>query len=369
MSEVTASVGRTTSRPGRSGQLARGVAWFLLRNGMVLFLIALVIAVSIGEPTFLTKDNLQNLALQWAPVGLMAVAMTFVVIGGGFDLSVGGTYAMATVIYAEMAERGYPVGVGIVACLVAGALIGLLNGLIVTRARVNAFVATLGSGYIIGGLALVVTTGTPIGIQAPSYLRIGQGTLAGLPIPVWILIASFIVGGVALAKSIYGKQIYAVGGSAEASRLSGLRTNTLQTSTYLLTGLMAAIGGMIIAGQLGTGQGNAGTGIELMVITVVLAGGIAPSGGEGAMWRTLVGLAILATLGNAFDLLQISPFWQSVVTGAILIAALALDSLGKRLRPVSQAETNGLSVKSENEAPEDAFLEATEERRKLHDEQ
>jgi ribose transport system permease protein len=320
-----------------SSTVMRGAA-LLLRYGMVLILAVLIVVVSTAESSFFTHSNLLNLALQWAPVGIMAVPMTLVVIAGGFDLSVGGTYAAACVLYAHLGTTGHWTSAEALCVSAAmGAVIGLVNGALITVVDVNPFVATLGTGYIVRGLALVATGGIPVEMTSMSFTRLGSSSLGGVPIPVWILLGAFVIGGFVLARTVYGKQIYAVGGGEEASRLSGLKTRTLRTSTYVLTGLAAGVSGAIIASRLSTGDSTIGSGIELQVITVVLAGGIALSGGEGAMWRAAVGLAILAVLGNVFDLMQLSTFWQSVVTGAVLIAAIALDTFGKRRGLTDQA--------------------------------
>lgn len=323
-SDAATTGARLSGRLSATGSL-------LLRNGMVGFLVVLVVAIAIVDPTFVSSGNLLNLGLQWAPVGIMAIGMTFVVIGGGFDLSVGGTYAMSAVLYTTFSNGAvFSPSVALLACIGLGIVIGLLNGALITRLGVNPFVATLGTGYVIRGLALVFTAGTPIALATQrGFDAIGNERLGGLPIPVWLLLGLFVIGAVVLSRTAYGTRVLAVGGSEEASRLSGLRTRSIRTSTYVLSGACAAIGGVIIAARLSTGEASVGTGIELQVITVVLAGGIALSGGEGRMWRAAVGLLILATIGNAFDLLQVSTFWQSVVTGVILVVAVALDHLAR----------------------------------------
>jgi ribose transport system permease protein len=328
---MTADTPAAAVAPAGARRVAlRTAALLLLRYGMVVVLVVLVLVITALDSSFFAWDNLLNILLEWAPVGVMAVAMTFVVIAGGFDLSVGGTFAVSSVIFAKMAVAEDSVVLAILACLAVGMLIGLANGLIVTRMNVNPFVATLGTGYIVRGLGLVITGGIPITFSATGYLDVGTAKLLGVPLPVVVMVAVFVIGGLILKKTIYGKHIYAVGGSQEASRLSGLRTDALRTSTYIVSGMAAAIAGIILAARLGAGQGDAGVGIELTVITVVLAGGIALSGGEGAVWRAAVGLGLLAVISNAFDRLQISTFWASVVTGAILVIALALDAYGKR---------------------------------------
>jgi ribose transport system permease protein len=301
-----------------------------LRYGMIGVFVAMVIVTAILDSTFLDRSNLLNLLLQWAPVGLMAIGMTFVIIAGGFDLSVGGTYAAAACLYAGMVNWGAPVPLAILAVLAAGIGAGIVNGGIITRLDVNPFVATLGTGFMLRGLALVTTAATPIIVDDSSFQWIGAGKWGIFPIPAVILVVALIVFGFILARTVYGRSIYAIGGGNEAARLSGLRTDLLRTSTYMLSGFMAALAGVIIASRLSSGQANIGENIELDVITVVVVGGTALSGGEGAIWRTAVGIGILAVLGNAFDRLQVDTFWQIVIKGGIIVFAIAADSFAKK---------------------------------------
>ncbi len=301
----------------------------LLRYGMVVVLVVMVLTTVVLDPQFLDRQNLQNLALQWAPVGLMAVGMTYVIISGGFDLSVGGIYAVGAVLYAAVAQENNTM-IAIVVTLLAGALIGVVNGLVITRLDVNPFVATLGMGFVLRGLALVTTSAAPILVFRDSFTTLGAGRFLGIPIPVLILIVSLIAGGLVLSRTIYGRYVYAVGGGEEAARLSGIPTNRVKASVYVMTGVGAALAGMIIASRLGSGQADIGAYLELDVITVVVVGGTALAGGEGAMWRTTVGITILAVLGNSFDRLQVNPFWQLVIKGLIIILAIAADSYSRR---------------------------------------
>jgi ribose/xylose/arabinose/galactoside ABC-type transport system permease subunit len=296
---------------------------------MVMFLVGLVIVTTILDPHFLDKANLLNLLRQWSPPGLMAIGMTFVIISGGFDLSVGGTYAAAAVLSAGAALH-HSIPVAILVTLGMGAGIGLVNGLLITRLDVNPFVATLGMGFVITGLAEVLSGATPVFVPKSSFQTFGGGDILGLPTPGVLLIIGLVVGGLVLGRTIYGRYIYAIGGNEEASRLSGVRTRSMKALAYVMTGALAALAGCIIASRLGEGQADIGQHVELDVITIVIVGGTAVSGGEGAMWRTATGIGILAVLGNAFDRLQVDTFWQDVIKGAIIIAAIAIDSFGKR---------------------------------------
>src|SRR3984893_13990986 len=305
-----------------------GAQW-VFHYGMVLALIALIVVTAILDPSFLQTNNLLNLLRQWAPPGLMAVGMTFVIISGGFDLSVGGTYAAAAVLSASLALQ-MPIPVAIALSVLMGAGIGLANGIVITRLDVNPFVATLGMGFIVTGMTEVLSNAMPQIVADPAFQTFGGGDLWGIPIPGILLIIALLVGGIVLARSVYGRYVYAIGGGDEASRLTGLRTRSVRTLAYVITGALAALAGCVIASQLGEGQGDIGRNVELGVITIVIVGGNAVSGGEGAMWRTATGIGILAILGNAFDHLQVSTFWQEVIEGLIVITALAIDAYGKR---------------------------------------
>jgi ribose transport system permease protein len=323
--EMTDSAMGAAKKPGIG---TVGAQW-VFRYGMVLALIALIVVTAILDPSFLQTNNLLNLLRQWAPPGLMAVGMTFVIISGGFDLSVGGTYAAAAVLSASLALQ-MPIPVAIALSVLMGAGIGLANGIVITRLDVNPFVATLGMGFIVTGMTEVLSNAMPMIVEDPRFQTFGGGDLWGIPIPGILLIIALLVGGVVLARSVYGRYVYAIGGGDEASRLTGLRTRSVRTLAYVITGALAALAGCVIASQLGEGQGDIGRNVELGVITIVIVGGNAVSGGEGAMWRTATGIGILAILGNAFDHLQVSTFWQEVIEGLIVITALAIDAYGKR---------------------------------------
>lgn len=319
--------GRLRRGLGAAGELTT----LLLRYGMIVVLVVMVIVTIALDSTFLDGSNLLNLLLQWAPVGLMAIGMTYVIIAGGFDLSVGGIYAGAAVLYAGMVQNvGIPVWASVILVLLCGIGAGAVNGTIITQLRVNTFVATLGMGFIYRGLALVLTAAAPIIVADQGFQAIGAGKWGSMPIPGVALICALLLFGFVLARTVYGRSIYAIGGGEEAARLSGMRTLSLRASTFMLSGFMAALAGIIIAARLGSGQADIGANVELDVITVVVVGGTALTGGEGAMWRTAVGIGILAVLGNAFDRLQVDTFWQLVIKGAIIVVAIAADSYSTR---------------------------------------
>ncbi|HEY2717672.1 MAG TPA: ABC transporter permease, partial [Solirubrobacterales bacterium] len=267
---------------------------------------------------------------QWSATGLVALGETFVIIVGVFDLSVGGIFALAGTLAAGMAGDT-PIPVIILAILGVGALAGVLNGIIVTVLRVNSLIATIATGQIFTGIALIYSGGSTVTILDPGdFGSIGNGKIGPVSTSGVVMICLYVVGGVLLARSIYGRKLYAVGGNASASRLAGLHNDRLVTSTYILCGMLAALGGFIYASRIGTGLATSGAGMEINAIIIVVLGGTAIGGGTGAVWRTAVGLGILVGLQNGFDALAIDPFYQSVIKGCVLILAVAWDQYLQR---------------------------------------
>ena len=276
----------------------------IFRGMIVWLLIALIVLCRILYPGFLERDNLLNILSQNVQVGLIALGMTFVMIAGGFDLSVGAIYAAGATIYAMEAKQVSLPLAGVIA-LAVGLAAGLMNGLIITRFRVNAFVATLGTASIFGGAAFLYSHSAPIIVDEPTFMTLGAGRWFDIPISLYLLIVIYALGSLILSKTVYGRSLYAVGGNPEAARLAGLRVDRLKVSTYALVGVLAALGGMIIASRLGIGQPDIAGTMSLDAIAIVIIGGTSLFGGEGAVWRTAVGLLLLAVLTNIFDALAL----------------------------------------------------------------
>jgi ribose/xylose/arabinose/galactoside ABC-type transport system permease subunit len=297
---------------------------------MVGVLVLLVIAATILYSGFLAPANVRDILVQNAAVGLIAVGMTFVIISGGFDLSVGATYALGSTVFAGVTISTGSVGLAAVAALLVGGAVGLVNGVLVARLNVNPFVATLGTSSIISGLGYIYSNSAPFIVDDPLFGVLSASSLAGVPTPILILVVTFVLGGLVLARTPYGRNIYAIGGNHEAAWLSGLPVPSLTASVYVVTGLLAALAGMIDASRLGVGQADVGANVALDAIAVVVVGGTSLRGGEGAVWRSVVGLLILATLTNVFISLNVSQNWQLIAKGIIVVAAVALDALIRR---------------------------------------
>jgi len=293
--------------------------------GIIATLALLLLVVTVGNPAFLSRHNVFNMLSEWAPAGIMAVGMTFVILTGGFDLSIASGYSLCAVVAAVVGQSHPPV-VAFAAAIAAGLAFGLANGLLVAVVRINPFITTVGSGFIINGISLVMTQNAAFMVNNETFGTLGAGRWLGVPYSGMLLILFLLLFGFILARTIYGEVIYAVGGNYEASRLSGIRVRAVVASAYVLLGGCVGLAGSIAASQLSSAQANLDPGIIFDVLTIVVVGGTSLSGGVGAMWRTAVGLGIIATISNGFVLLDISPYYQSIIKGAIIVSALALDT-------------------------------------------
>ncbi|MBY6059281.1 ABC transporter permease [Leisingera daeponensis] len=291
---------------------------------MVLALIIVVILATVIYPGFFEFKNIRNLLAQNTPVGIVAVGMTFVILGFGFDLSVGAIFAIGAVFFAKNADALGLWGAAGVTLAVAVAC-GIINALIVTKLRVNPLVATLGTGSSFSGLAYIYSKSAPITPSDFDFGYIGSTYWLGWPVAVWALVLFMVVGGLVLASTSYGRSIYAIGGNDEAARLSGMRVDLIRGSTYVISAICSAVAGMLLASRLGVGQADMGASVALDAIAIVVIGGTSLTGGQGAMWRSVMGLLILATLSNVFNSLAVSSNVQSLVKGIIIVGAVALD--------------------------------------------
>lgn len=292
-------------------------------------LIALFVTISIASPAFLTQRNLLNILDQNAAIGIMAIGATVVVIAGGLDLSIGAIYGLAGVLAADTANQfGAPAGflVGIL----VGAAAGACNGSLVVGFGINSLLATLGSGLIIGGLAVVSTGGFQISVIEPDFTVLGQSEFLGASYAVWIFGAVALAAGYMLQRTRLGRHIYAIGGNIDAARLSGVRVGLVVVIVFVVGGLTAGLAGTIGASRVSLGAADAGTGLLFPALAAVFVGGSSIYGGEGAIWRTIVGLYIIALMNNGFNLLNLSPLYQPIIQGSIILAAVGFDAWSRR---------------------------------------
>ncbi len=301
----------------------------LRRFGIAIAFAILVVILSLLSGSFLTLSNLLNIARQVSINAVIAAGMTFVILTGGIDLSVSSVLAFSGAVMAGVLSTGRPVLVGIVAGLAVGALLGLLNGIVITRGKVQPFIATLGMLTIGRGLTLVYTDGRPITGLPDSFVWLGAGEVARIPVPVIIMILVCLASYVILTQTVLGRYVYAIGGNEEAARLSGVNVGAHKTLVYAISGLLAAVSAVILTARLNSAQPTAGTGFELDAIAAVVLGGTTLAGGEGSITGTLLGAFIIGVINNGLNLLNVNAFYQQVVKGAVILLAVLLD---RRLR-------------------------------------
>jgi ribose transport system permease protein len=289
----------------------------------------LVAAVALQNSVFVSRENLLNISSQWAPAGVMAAGLTFVLIAGGIDLSIGANFNLCAVLAAALGQHHDP-GIAFVAALALGTGIGLVNALIVTVTGIDSFIATLGLSFALASISQILTGNVPYYVDNEDFLSLGAGSWHTIPYAGMVMFGTFLLLGVFLWRGTYGQKVYAVGGNREASRLAGLRVQTLYGSTFVLTGFCCGLAGVLSASQLGTAQYNIDPGILFDVVTMVVLGGTSLLGGYGAMWRTVIGWAFIASIGNAFNFLNVNSSYQNLVKGLVLIGALAIDVYVRR---------------------------------------
>jgi ribose transport system permease protein len=297
--------------------------------GIVVSFLALFLTLSITSDVFLTKRNLLNILDQSAAVGLMACGGTIVIIAGGFDLSVGAIFAISGIVATKLVFHMDPAPALLLGAL-TGLAIGVGNGVLTTAGRINPIVATIASSIIIRGIALVMTGGFLVNVVDPSFTSLGRGEVGGIhySVVVWAVFA--VLCGIILRQTTFGRYIFASGGNPEAARLSGISVGLIRTAAYAISGLSAGLAGIIVASRVATGQADAGTGIELSVIAAIVIGGTSILGGEGAIWRTILGVLLLALIGNGFNLLGVNPIYQQILQGGIILSAVAVDAWARR---------------------------------------
>ncbi|MGW7854173.1 ABC transporter permease [Staphylococcus xylosus] len=294
-------------------------------------LILLVIIISALNSAFLEPSNLFNLLRQVSINGLIAFGMTFVILTGGIDLSVGSTLALSSAMIAILMVSGVDSIVALLIGCIFGAILGAINGLLITLGKMAPFIATLATMTVFRGLTLVITDGNPItnlnGIYA--FQLFGRGYFLGIPVPAVTMFITFIILYIILHKTVFGRQTYAMGGNEKAAFISGIKVNKLKVMIYSLAGLMSAMAGAILTSRLNSAQPTAGMSYELDAIAAVVLGGTSLTGGKGRILGTLIGVLIIGVLNNGLNLLGVSSFYQQVVKGVVIIIAVLIDRKNK----------------------------------------
>lgn len=305
------------------------------RQYLVGILIVLCVAVGLARPVFWGSGNITNVLFQASFVGLAACGMTVLIAGGLLDLSVGGVIAVSSIAVAVSLPYG-TIGSALVLALLIGAVLGLINGLLVTFARITPFIATLGTLYLFLGAAFIWTSGKVIGISSKNYRAFTTGDVLGIPVPFIALVVLSVLSYLLLWRTHFGRTVRAFGSNERAAALAGMPVKRTKILVFVFAGICFALSGVFMAGRLASAEGNMAMGFEMNVIAAVVVGGTALRGGRGTLLGTVVGALLFAVLANALNLLGVASYWQYVLTGTVLIAAIAVGA-----RRSSAAEVRG----------------------------
>lgn len=298
----------------------------LRRFGMLAAFLLICLLLSLVTPHFFSLQNMTIVLRQVSINGILAIGVTFVIIAGGIDLSLGSVVALAGVVAAIFAHPGeYPLIVPIGLAIMVGLGIGMLNGLVVTKGKVAPFIVTLGMMTIARGLALVASDGRPVTNLSDSFNKIGGGNVLGVPLPILVFLVVIILATFLLNQTRIGRYMYAVGGNEKAAYASGVRVDRVKLTAYMICSGLAGLAGIVLASRITTGQPNAGVAYELDAIAAVVIGGTSLAGGVGSIGGTVLGVLLIGVINNGLDLLNISSYYQQIIKGVIIIAAVLID--------------------------------------------
>jgi L-arabinose transport system permease protein len=314
-----------------AGQRASNIARAVWDSAAMALIFALLFIISaIFVPNFLNPVNLRGLALAVVQVGVVSCTMLFCLASGDFDLSPGAIVALAGVVAAVVCNKTGSVPLGFAAGVGAGGLVGYVNGFVIARLGVSAMIATLATQQIARGLTFISSDGSAVGVSNAAFYKLGRTLFLGVPLPVWVMGGCFILFGFLLNRTIFGRNTLAIGGNAEAAKLAGIDVARTKVIIFTLMGVASGFAGIILASQMTSGQPNEGMGLELRVISACVLGGVSLTGGVGTMFGVIIGVLIMGTVLNVMNLLNIQPFYQYVVSGLVLLAAVLLDRLKHR---------------------------------------
>ena len=330
-----------------NGVLARAVTVAGGRAGALIILFLLVVAFTIVTPDFLTVNNLINILRQYSVLMILAVGQTLVIVSRGIDLSVASNAALSgSVMGVAYAYWAWPEPASLLAGLAAGVAVGAFNGFVITRLDVPDFIATLGTFVAVRGIALLVTDGLPVpdferaveGRTLPGTIStLGVDSVLGMPLIAVVALICALIGGFILSRTRLGRSAYAIGGNTEAARMSGIKVERSKMWIYMISGLLAAVGGFMLTGRQASANALMGEGLELQSIAAVVIGGTNLFGGEGRMSGTVIGVLIIGVLSNGLSIAGVSEFWQRVVNGLIIVAVVALDQWRRRAARAASA--------------------------------
>lgn len=309
--------------------MEKDIKSLLFKYKSLIGLVILCVVISMITPRFLTVTNILNVLTQVSVNAIIAVGMCFVILTGGIDLSVGSILAITGAVAAALVKSNMNVFLIIIIVLIIGALIGLFNGILVSKGKIQAFIVTLATMTVFRGVTYVYTKGTPISGLSSDFTVIGNGKLAGIPIPVILILIVVLAAWYVLTQTRYGRYVYAVGGNEDSARLSGINTDKIKTLVYVIVGVTSALSGIVVTSRIGSASPNAGSGFELDAIAAVVLGGTSLAGGEGSVIGTIIGAMIIGVLNNGLNLMNVSPFYQLIVKGFVILLAVILDKKNK----------------------------------------
>ena len=297
----------------------------LKKFSTLIILVVLVVIFSVASPNFLRVNNLLNVLRQVAVIGILTAGMTYVIISGGMDLTVGAYLGLSGVALA-----GVPVPAAVILTIVLMTVIGIVTGALIVGLNVSAIVITLGMMTVVRGLAYIFSGGLPVYDIPDLIVFLGQGYVAGIPVPVIIMVIIVVIAGLILKYSYFGRYVYAIGGNVEAAKLAGVSVNKITISLYGISAFLASIAGIVLTGRISSGAPASGTGTEMDVVTAVVIGGISVNGGKGSMLGAFLGAVIIGVLSNGLTIMNIGEYYQQVVKGLVLILAVAFDVLANK---------------------------------------
>lgn len=304
---------------------------YLLRNSLLLILVVIAIGFAATNAKFASLENVRTILTQVAALALISFGETFVILTAGIDLSVGSIVGFSGVISALALVHHYSFMVAMVAAAVAGIAVGIVNGLLVAYVRITPFIVTLGTLYAALSAGYILSNGQPVSSANGEFLGFAINSVAGVPVVAWITLGLFLILWLILSRTNYGTHIYAVGGNQTAARLAGINVRGVIFSAYTISGLLAGIAGVMLASQSTSGIATTGNGYELTAIAASVIGGVSLFGGRGRIWGTLIGIVMITMLTDGLDVLNVSPFYQDLVEGTLIIAAVFADGLYARV--------------------------------------
>lgn len=310
----------------------QGVKSYIQRYfGILIGLFALCLVLTLNSSAFLTSANIFNVLRQVSINAILAFGMTYAILIGGIDLSVGSVLALCgTVVTGLIVRNGVPISVAVIIGLLLGLSLGLFNGVIIAKTGIPSFIVTLAMMQIARGVAYVYTNGQPIRITEGAFIAIGTGYLGSIPLPIVYTVLIFIIVSLLLNKTRFGRYVYALGGNKDAAMFSGIKINKITIAVYGMIGLLSSICGIVLCSRMYSGQPTIGTGFELDAIAAVVLGGTSMSGGIGNLGGTLLGALVIGVLNNGLNLLNINSFWQLIIKGTVILLAVYVDSAKKR---------------------------------------